>query len=219
MGRPPAADGDATQRRILERAIERFAEHGFHAVSTRDIAVAAQVNSAMLAYYFKSKRGLHDAAIVEAQARIARGLQAVIAAPMTANMLSQLAGGTATIDEIDLPAFCAAAYSAMREEGIAVRLLSRVAIDEGGIEEPVRAVSVAEEDQWTEILARVCRVPTERARTCVVVLSYLVSRLVMQSEASLVLQLRVPDVAACRATIATAMSDTIRAHLSVTRSR
>ena len=213
MGRPPNADGDVTARRILECAIERFAEQGFHAVSTRELAVAAHVNPAMLAYYFKSKRGLLDAAIVEAQARIARGLHKVIAAPMTANMLAQLATGTATLDQIDLPAFCAAAYGAMRSEATAVRLLSRVAIDEGAIEEPVRAVSLAEEDQWTDILARVCRVTTARARTCVVILGYLVSRLVMQSESSLVTQLRVEDVAASHHQIATAMSDTIRAQL------
>ena len=48
-----------TSREKLFRSAERlFAEHGFDRVSVRDIANDAQVNSALLGYYFGGKEGL-----------------------------------------------------------------------------------------------------------------------------------------------------------------
>lgn len=40
-------------------AIDLFSEKGFHSTSIRDIAIAAQVNSSMLSYYFHSKENLY----------------------------------------------------------------------------------------------------------------------------------------------------------------
>ena len=54
------------KREILMRsAIKLFAENGFDAVTTRDIANDAGVNLALISYYFKSKDGLIDAIIEE----------------------------------------------------------------------------------------------------------------------------------------------------------
>lgn len=44
--------------RLLKAAERLFAEHGFDGVSVREIATAAEVNSASVAYYFRSKEGL-----------------------------------------------------------------------------------------------------------------------------------------------------------------
>ncbi len=50
---------------IIQIATKLFGERGFEDVSTRDIAQAADVNIALIAYYFKSKEGLFDAIIDE----------------------------------------------------------------------------------------------------------------------------------------------------------
>ena len=51
-----------TRDRILEAAIAAFAERGFEAASTRDIATRAGVNQGLLTYHFKSKDALWRAA-------------------------------------------------------------------------------------------------------------------------------------------------------------
>ena len=61
-GRPPkhegAAPGDAT---ILDAAEALFSEHGFDGVTLRQVAGAAGVDTALVHYYFASKRGMFDA--------------------------------------------------------------------------------------------------------------------------------------------------------------
>ena len=44
-----------TRRRIVEAAIEAFAELGFKGASTRDIAARAETNQGLITYHFKSK--------------------------------------------------------------------------------------------------------------------------------------------------------------------
>jgi AcrR family transcriptional regulator len=52
-----------TRRRILEGALEVFAERGFDGARTRDIAMAAGVNLGLLQYYFGGKEKLWRAAV------------------------------------------------------------------------------------------------------------------------------------------------------------
>lgn len=62
--RPPAggyARGNETRERIITTALRLFAERGFDAVSTREIAAAADVNPPALQYYFDGKDGLYRA--------------------------------------------------------------------------------------------------------------------------------------------------------------
>lgn len=56
---PPAADG--SRQKLLASAEKLFAERGFNGVSVRDVAGAAGVNSALVAYYFGNKCGLLSA--------------------------------------------------------------------------------------------------------------------------------------------------------------
>ena len=49
------------QMQIMEAAEQLFAEKGFSGTSVRDIADSAQVNLAMISYYFGSKEGLMEA--------------------------------------------------------------------------------------------------------------------------------------------------------------
>jgi AcrR family transcriptional regulator len=61
-GRPPkdeAASG--TRERILDAAEEHFSHHGFWGVTIREVAEQAKVDTALLHYYFDTKRGLFDA--------------------------------------------------------------------------------------------------------------------------------------------------------------
>lgn len=57
-GRP--RDGVDLRDVILDTAEVFFADHGFNGASLRDIAGAAQVNQAMIRYYFGSKDALFD---------------------------------------------------------------------------------------------------------------------------------------------------------------
>src|SRR5215469_2589082 len=58
--RAPAgsAGEDHTRERILKTAEQLFAKRGFDGVSVRELASAAQVNVASIAYHFESKEGL-----------------------------------------------------------------------------------------------------------------------------------------------------------------
>lgn len=65
--RPPkprtrSAQREATRERIVEAALEAFAEHGFRGASTRDIAERARTNQGLITYHFSSKDALWRAA-------------------------------------------------------------------------------------------------------------------------------------------------------------
>jgi len=63
MSRPVNADADATRQRMLEAAVQLFAERGLGSTSIRDVAGAAGVSLAMVHHYFGSKDDLYDACI------------------------------------------------------------------------------------------------------------------------------------------------------------
>ena len=52
-----------TQQKILAAAIKVFAEHGYKDATTRAICAEAQVNVALVNYYFRSKAELYKAVI------------------------------------------------------------------------------------------------------------------------------------------------------------
>ena len=53
---------EATRERIVEAALEAFAEKGFRGASTRDIAKRACTNQGLITYHFRSKEELWQAA-------------------------------------------------------------------------------------------------------------------------------------------------------------
>jgi AcrR family transcriptional regulator len=61
--RRPAAE---RRRQILAAARTLFAERGFHATSTRDLAVAADINDALIYRYFPDKHAILAALVDEA---------------------------------------------------------------------------------------------------------------------------------------------------------
>ena len=52
-----------SRRKLIEAAIPLFAEKGYAAVSIRELAAAAQVNSALITYHFGGKEGLYRAVL------------------------------------------------------------------------------------------------------------------------------------------------------------
>ena len=64
-GRPSANRDLAVRQQLLTAARSLFAKHGYDAVSTRALADAAQVNPAMISYYFDNKQGLYEAMLAD----------------------------------------------------------------------------------------------------------------------------------------------------------
>jgi TetR/AcrR family transcriptional regulator, regulator of cefoperazone and chloramphenicol sensitivity len=62
---PARIDGEESRQRLLQAAVQCFAEHGFAKTSTRSIATQAGVNIAAISYYFGDKAGLYRAAFTE----------------------------------------------------------------------------------------------------------------------------------------------------------
>lgn len=66
------------QRQIMEKALEVFAEKGFDSASVRDIAQRADVNVAMISYYFGSKEKLLEAIFLSHTAFMTSRIQSII---------------------------------------------------------------------------------------------------------------------------------------------
>ena len=62
MGTSRARQRDDTRNRIIEVAARAFAERGFRAASTREIAARARVTQGLITYHFRSKAALWKAA-------------------------------------------------------------------------------------------------------------------------------------------------------------
>ena len=69
------------RERILQAALEAFAENGFDGSKTRDIAARAKVNLGLVQYYFGTKLELWKAAVDHACGELVEGLTAVLASP------------------------------------------------------------------------------------------------------------------------------------------
>lgn len=70
--------GLETEQKIKEAAKIVFHEKGFAATKTRDIAQAADINLALLNYYFRSKKKLFDIIMVETMQEFFSGLMVVL---------------------------------------------------------------------------------------------------------------------------------------------
>jgi AcrR family transcriptional regulator len=76
-GRPGRwRSGAESRQRILDAARALFREHGYGGTTVRAVAAEAQVDPAMVFYFFKTKQGLFAAA-VEMSARLPPALEAI----------------------------------------------------------------------------------------------------------------------------------------------
>lgn len=85
-GRPQLDPGQPGVRiRLIRAAAQLVAERGYNATSIREIAAAADVTPAMIAYYFGDKRGLLEAILDHAFEQLVRGVQQLAAEDDTAD--------------------------------------------------------------------------------------------------------------------------------------
>lgn len=71
------AEEGSTRERILQVALELFAQHGYAGTSLRDIADRMRLTKAALYYHFPSKEALLDGALAPALTRVREVLAAV----------------------------------------------------------------------------------------------------------------------------------------------
>ncbi len=60
-------DGNHTRALLIKHAGIMFAEHGYQAISSKDICWAASVTPASVNYHFGSKEGLYHEVLMEAE--------------------------------------------------------------------------------------------------------------------------------------------------------
>ncbi len=75
---------DVTRTRILDAAIGEFSENGLAGARTEQIAEAAQVNKALLYYYFQGKDALYAAALEKVAERVVSSGLAVLGSKRSA---------------------------------------------------------------------------------------------------------------------------------------
>jgi AcrR family transcriptional regulator len=98
-GRRPRRPASERRRQILAAARTLFAERGFHATTTRDLAAAADINDALIYRYFADKQAILAALTDEAIA-VFQGLpKPPDQAPMPLDQLLELIG-TAFVDTV-----------------------------------------------------------------------------------------------------------------------
>ncbi|HKR26462.1 MAG TPA: TetR/AcrR family transcriptional regulator, partial [Acidobacteriaceae bacterium] len=78
MDPQPLSRSDRTREKILQAAIAEFSEHGLAGARISAIAAAAQVNKALLYYYFNGKEALYTAALEEVANSVASRAIAVL---------------------------------------------------------------------------------------------------------------------------------------------
>lgn len=112
--------GEETRKRILGAALAAFGRKGFAAVTTRQIADAADTNLPGLTYYFGNKEGLYLACAHDIVASFRQGVGSV-AAVADAALSAPLASADAAIWLKRL--FAALAHFLLSEEGAEDRAL------------------------------------------------------------------------------------------------
>ena len=73
---------DPARARLLRAGLRLFAQQGYAATSTRELAQAAGVNVAAISYYFGDKAGLYRAVFFEPLGEIADGIATFADAPL-----------------------------------------------------------------------------------------------------------------------------------------
>ncbi len=107
----PRNGGEAEGRaRLLDSAMELFAEKGLDGVSTRELATAAGVNLSAITYHFGGKKGLYEAAIRHALDMLAPRRRGVIE---TLGRAVEEAGGDKAAIALVAAGFVRAFYTAL----------------------------------------------------------------------------------------------------------
>jgi len=181
MARPVNADADATRQRMLEAAVELFAEGGLGGTSVRDVAGAAGVSLAMVHHYFGSKDDLYDACIDATYTELSA---------MKGELAWELASA-APLPELFSRAVVTS-FRFAREHRTAVRLLVRAAVSSGELHPRGRKLLLEALDVVsTAVGARLERPPSE-LRLPLQSVVFLVARYAAQDEGEMAAVVGIP---------------------------
>jgi AcrR family transcriptional regulator len=171
MSRPVNADADATRQRMLEAAVELFAERGLGGTSVRDVAGASGVSLGMVSHYFGSKDDLYDACIDATYTELS-AMKGVLAGELaSAAPLAELFGRAVVTG-----------FRFAREHRTAVRLLVRAAVSSGELHPRGRKLLLEALDVVSTVVgARLGRPPAE-LRLPLQSVVFLVARYAAQDE-------------------------------------
>ncbi|MCA9519888.1 MAG: TetR/AcrR family transcriptional regulator [Myxococcales bacterium] len=172
MARPAGRSSEETRSSLLEAAARLFADKGYAGASIREIADAAHLQSAMIAYYFKNKAGLYDAVIEQMYER----MQVAIGENV----------GQAPHLMRDLDRAAELVWDFARQNQGAMRIMIRHALD---IDPSMRPSGVTKRFTMSRMvsqqLAAVGQIAYEEARTMLVTINYYLTRLIAEREADL----------------------------------
>jgi len=169
MGRRADITPEQTRARLLEQATRLFAEKGRHHASIREIAKAAGVNSAAIAYHFGDKDGLHTAVVTALYARLGE-LQALLDPAALA----------------DLDGFLSTLWREIYARRDALRVISRDVADRGEMDHAEGWASLnAQAVSAAATVAALTGKPEAYVRHTLISLSYVVSRHAMNHEQEL----------------------------------
>ncbi|MFM7506465.1 MAG: TetR/AcrR family transcriptional regulator [Rubrivivax sp.] len=94
-GRPPGRHPDETRERILDTAEKLFASSGYNGTSLRDVARAAELQTAAIGYHYPTKEELFDTVIRRRAAVMTEWRQHVLA-----KMREQHGGAAIPLDQL-----------------------------------------------------------------------------------------------------------------------
>lgn len=167
MARPAGRSSEETKSSLLDAAARLFADKGFAGASIREIAEAANLQSAMIAYYFQNKAGLYDAVIDQMYAR----MRAVVAenAPNAPFLLQNLDQAAALV------------WAFARQNQAPMRIMLRHALDLPG---SARPEGVTNRFAMTRLVAQqlssFAGIDYAEARTMLVTINYYLTRLIAE---------------------------------------
>lgn len=213
MARPANTDSETTRRRVLDCAVNAFANAGFAGVSTRELAAAANVNLATINYHFASKQGLFDAAIDDVHARIARSLERVLIDPAIADLYRRAIAGAA-IPLADLVTFCRGLFVVVREQQICIRLLARERVATGRLSQRSAGHVANVTARWAPVLAAMFGIQEQDGRVAIIAVTALLDHFVIHDDEALIAALGVRTLDAAIDGVARALALTTATHLT-----
>ena len=183
MARPVNADANATRGRILNSAIDLFADDGMAGVTTREVAAAAGVSLARIHHYFGNKEGLYRACLESMHDELG-GLGIELRASLVEGSVEPVA---------ILERAIRIGFHFARGHRAAVRLMQRAIVDSGEIDPQIRARRLLPFlDQMSDALAAITGRPAARLRLAIQSTIFLVVRYAISQDNELALLADVP---------------------------